>query len=128
MIANTTSYEELELTITTRNVKVAYTECLAPTDIGKLLVLTHPVTAHMAEGNSKPFCQGVQACDVIHTQMDTTTLMEQHTILCRCHGGACTDLALLLSEGMAVNPAVPMEICDVRPTRAKLYDTQNSPP
>ena len=122
MIANTTSYEELEFTITTRNIKIAHTECLAPSGIGKLLVLTHPVTAHMAEGNCKPFCQGVQSCDVRQTQMNTTTLMEQHTILCRCRGGACTDLALLLSEGMAVNPALPMEICDVNPKRAKFYD------
>ena len=85
-----------------------------------MLVLTNSAVAQMAEGNCEPFCQGVRACDVTQTRLNTTTQREQHNFRCGCHGEACRDLALMSSAGMAVDPALPMEICDYRQRRVKL--------
>ena len=119
MIANTSSYVELEVTTSTRNIKTVYPEC-ATTDVNKLLLLTQSASMHMSEGSCRPFCQGIQTCDVTKTQMNMMTQAEEHTFLCRCPGDACTDLALFLSEGTAVDPTLPMEICDVRTKRVQL--------
>ena len=123
MIANTSSYSELEVTLSTRNINTVYTECTT-TDVNKLLLLTQSDPIPMAEGPCKPFCQGIQACDVTQAQLNTTTQTEKHTYLCRCNGDTCTGLALLLSEGMAVNPALSMGICDIRTNRVQLHETE----
>ena len=121
MVANTSAYSELEVTLSTRNIKTVYTECLS-TNVNKLLLLTQSAATHMAEGDCEPFCQGVRACDVTQTQVNTTTQTEKHTFLCRCPGDTCADLALFSSDGMAIDPALSMGICDIQTNRVKLQD------
>ena len=125
MVANTRSFEQLEVTISMRNIRTVYTKCRPHAGVGKMLLLTQSAPMHMARGQCKPFCNGIQACAVTKTQPGTKNQTEQHTFLCRCPDGTCADLALLLSEGTAVDPTLPMEICDIRTKRVKMHDAED---
>ena len=114
LVANTSSYNEIELNLVMRNIRAGNAQCPLAVGVAKLLVLSQLATEDMAEGNCKPYCRGLKTCGVTKIKTDVTAQKEQHTFLCRCHGAACKDISLWLPQAAAINPMVAMEICDVR--------------
>ena len=95
------------------NIRTRPTDCSKDTNATNMLVLTQLATNRMASEHCKPFCEGVQLCDVIEVVAKPPEF-QRHTLQCVCEGSAiCRGLALWLPAGAAGNPAVSMEICDV---------------
>ena len=77
-----------------------------------MLVLIQSSAAHMAYGNCKPFCDGIQPCDILNTNIIDD--VENRTLQCHCYSqDTCTDLAIYLPHDVDTDYAVPMEICNI---------------
>ena len=109
IVGRTSPFEALEMNITVKNIRGPHVQCPANKNNPEMLVLTQSAAAHMAGGNCKPFCGGIQKCDVI--TIETSNEVETRTLQCRCRQDTCRDLAIYLPAGTTADHTVPRGMC-----------------
>ena len=112
-IGRTLPFQTLKVKITVKNVLASSPNCHDDDSVVRMWVLTQPGTTPMGDEACKPFCVGLQLCDVIN--VNTLENEECYTLECRCHGYVSfRDLALWIPMRAALDTNLPMGICDIK--------------
>ena len=108
-------YQTMEIIFTLKNIRTRHRERCQWGNVTQMLILTQKATGRMGTADCKPYCEGLQRCDVTDITVDVANGAERHVVKCHCHGdGMCRDFALWLPTEAAIDPEVPMEICNAQ--------------